>query len=522
MKNDTKTIDDPCIAYGRNLRKWALPRDLLTDSEAMRQGSDPVSGAAWLPQYPAEETEDYEARRDASLVHGLFSGGVDRLASQPFGKSVQVLNGEQLSVRFNEAPDGSQGFLEDLDADGTGITDFARACYEDAAAYGITHALVRHTAQDEDDASGRPVVEHVPALALIGWIHDDAGRLVDCRISGTIVERDEENPWQEVERETVRRYYVDVVDSEVGAEGVVSEFYVMDDENQRRKKQGQQPEMRGDPVVLRDETGSPIEDIPLLTLYFRRTGPMEAEPPLFSLAEANLDHFRAKSDYDNAVHGAAVPMLAATGVTRFGGDPAEVTLESDEKISVSRVLKTPSKDAKFYWVEISGEACEAARNRVKDIEERAESLGSQPKTRAGVGTATAVWVDERSSEGRVSSWNRATEAFLTLCIWSIGDWMGEEVSREVRANIAEDRPLTQGRLDEVNAILSVHKAGGLIRRETALTALQSVLPSLEQIDPGEEVSAAEGEWERAGVGDPDDEFGAGVDMEGDEGDDDGS
>lgn len=506
------------------MRKWGLPRDLLMGSEGMREGSDPTTGDEWLPRYSAEEPEDYIKRRRATILHGLFSGGVDRLASQPFGKQVQITEPDRLDARFWEDGDGSTGYLADVDGDGTSLTDFARKAYEDATAYGITHALALHTAKDEEDRDGRPILEHVPALSLIGWIHDDANRLIDCRVSGSIVERDPDNPWKEVELDTVRRYFLAPVTGEAGedlGEGVWTELYVVDEENKKRKNRGAMMEPREPATLLANERGEVLEEIPLFTLYFRKTGTMEAEPPLFALAEANLDHFRAKSDYDNAVHGAAVPMLSMVGIAKSSGDDDEVTQDSEEKISVTRVLKSSRADARFEWVEISGTACEAARQRVLDIEARAESLGGQPKTRAGVGTATAVWVDERASEGRVSSWNRATEAFLDLCIWAMGEWMGSTVPEDVRANIPEDRPLTQGRLDEVNAILAVLKTGGLLKRETALSALQSVIPSLEQIDAAEEVEAAQSEWGVAGMGDGEDEFGAGVDMDEDEENDDG-
>jgi len=512
MARDFKDIDDPCVGYARNLTKWTLPRDLSEGAQAMREGQDPINGAWWLPQFSAEEPEDFHERRRTATLHGLFSSGVDRLASQPFGKSVQISEMDRLDKRLIESADGSDGYLDDIDGDGTSLTDFARRCYEDATTYGITHALTRHTAQDESDTGGRPIIEHVPALSLIGWIYDDAGTLIDCRISGTIVERDPENPWQEVEYQTTRRYYL--TDA-----GVMSEFYVHDDENKKQKQRGKAQEMRGDPVLLTDEAGSPLAEIPLFTLYFRRTGQMEADPPLMALAEANLAHYRALSDYDSAVHGAAVPMLAMTGIEESSQDPGEATMQTEEKVSVHRVVKTKAEGAKFYWVEISGAACEAARTRVKDIEERAETLGGQPKTRAGAGTATAVWVDERSSEGKVSSWNRAVEAFLTLCLWSMGDWMGSPMPRECIVNIPEDRPLTQGRLEEVHAILAIYNAGDLLPKKDALTALASVVPSLEKIDVDEAIEIAQSEPRRAGTGDLGEEFGAGVPLDEEEEDD---
>lgn len=502
-------IDDPCLGYAKNMERWTLCSDLLSGSEAMRQGTDPISGRPWMPRYAAEDPLDWQARVDDAILHSLFGSAVSRIASQPFSKAVRVLSEELLDSRFLESEDRSSGYLDDIDGDGTSLTEFARAAYTDAVAYGITHALTRHTARDDSDRTGRVIVEHVPALSLIGWIHDDEGRLIDCRISGSIVRRAEDNPWEEVSYQTVRRYFLE-------ADGTVySALYVIDEANKKRKETGEQAVPDGDPIQMVDESGSPLTEIPLLTLYFHRVGRMEARPPFYSLAEANLEHWRAKSDYDSAVHYAAVPMLTMSGIAADSADPGEVTKASREKISVHRVLKSSNPDAKFAWLEISGSSCDAALKRLESIEARAVTLGSQPESRAGVQTATAVWVDERSAEGHLASWNRATEAWITMILWSMSGWMGSTLPAGVVANIPEDRVLNQARVAEVQSLLQVYQSGDLLTRQTTLEAIASLMPALEQVDVPKELELAGSEMRSMGRGNQIDPMGMTDDTEDD-------
>lgn len=504
---DKKSVSDPCLGYGKNMERWTLCADLLAGSQAMRDGSDPANGNPWLPRYSAEEPIDWQARLDQAELHALFGSAIDRVASQPFSRPVIVVDEERMDPRFLRSADGSAGYLDDLDGDGTSLTEFARAAYYDAAAYGITHALTRHTARSDTDRRGRAIAEHVPALSLIGWIHDDSGRLIDCRIRGSIVRRAEDNPWAEVEYQTVRRYFLGE------DETVYSELYVVDEENKKRKDRGEAQLPDGDPMQLVDEAGRPLAEIPLLTLYFRRSGRMEALPPFYALAACNLEHWRAKSDYDSAVHGAAVPMLSMVGIVEESDDPNEASMQSREKVSVSRVLKSRNPDAKFEWIEISGSACEAALKRVEGIEKRAVTLGAQPESRAGVQTATAVWVDERSAQGHMASWNRATEAWITLVLWSMSEWMGATLPASVVANIPEDRPLTQARVAEVQALLQVYQSGDLLTRKTTLEALASLMPALEKVDPRVELELAMSELRSAGRGNSLDDMDTGDEME---------
>lgn len=457
------TVFDPGVDYAAMMAHWELPRDLLGGTIAMRQ-----AGTRWLPKEPKEDPRDYQIRLDRSVLFNGFRSAIRRAAARPFARSVAIQGVERLSF------DGEY-FAADVDLAGSSLTQFARALYEDAAAFGMTHFIVEF-----DEQTRMPYWRHVKALDLIGTRFAEDGRTIrDIRISGTKVDYTPDG-WDEIEKETIRRYFL-------GDDGAVyTELYIGEVKGGRRESV-----QDGEAVRLSDARTRPITSIPIVTCYFNRTGLMMAEPPFEDLAFVNLRHWQSSSDQANILRYARVPRLAATGINL--GDEDDEGTEIPERVTVSQMLISDRADAKFYYVEPQGAAIVAGREDLRDLQDQMTQLGSQPNSRkAGVQTATGQWIDEQATEGTMAAWSRAIEAALTTGLWWCEQWLGVEMSGEVFANVFDDRNLNPGRETKAKTILEALKSG-LIRRETAIEELKLAGVLSEGIDPQLEAELAKQE-----------------------------
>ena len=93
--------------------------------------------------------------------------------------------------------------------------------------------------------------------------------------------------------------------------------------------------------------------------------------------------------------------------------------------------------------------------------------------------------------------------------------MGESLPASVLVNIPEDRPLTQARVAEVQALLQVFQSGDLLTRQTTLEAISSLMPALEKVDVPVELELAGSEMRAAGRGNSFDDFNDTTDNEDD-------
>lgn len=113
-----------------------------------------------------------------------------------------------------------------------------------------------------------------------------------------------------------------------------------------RKGVGQQK----DEWLLREQGGTSLSFIPLVTFYNKRTGFMTATPPLIDLADLSIKHWQSSSDQDSILHTARVPILAISGMS------------DDDKVEIGAksYLRLPH-GATAAYVEHTGAAIEAGR-----------------------------------------------------------------------------------------------------------------------------------------------------------------
>lgn len=492
---DHNDVSTPCAAYAAMFERWEPLAHLRGGTLAMR-----AAGEQYLPREKGETDSEYRSRLKRAVLRGMTNSAIRKLTSRPFSKDITLGGSETL-------PEQLSGIEGDADREGTSLTQFAKALALDAWRFGKTHFLIDYPVVEGDRPVTRateraqgigPYFSMASALSLIGWRSSrrpgGATMLDQIRIKSDNF-LPAANYADELE-ETVMVYTVQ------GGDVVWEKF---------SKRQSDKTYQRID-----DGTLGSLTEIPLVTLYYARSAFMEAEPPLEDLAHHDIAHWQSTADQRNILRFARVPMLAMTGVD-------QKALESPTPIGASRTHKSTNPEAKFYYVEPSGEAIKAGEADLRHLEEIGEALGSAPMTqRSGNVVATAKAIDASNANSDAQAAIRALEAAIREGYEWAAEWIGETLSDEFSPDIYSEFDLTTGRAEDMKA-LEFDYAHQIITRRTFLAERRRRGVYTESLDVDQEIALAEAdERPMAGVvaadDDEDDDFGAGIDT-GEGGDD---
>jgi hypothetical protein len=222
--------------------------------------------------------------------------------------------------------------------------------------YGLVHALVDFpkvdpetvkTKADEKAAGSRPYATMLNPRQVIGWkskVVKGKVVLTDLRIKEVIVVDGADYGQTKVEQ--IRHIMPRKV-----------EIY--------RRNKGDNGESQWQ---LHDEWETSRDDIPLVTLYTKRTGFMRGSPPLLNLALLNIKHWQSQSEQDNILHVARVPLLSVFGLE----DGQELTIGS----SVATKFSDRSKQGMEY-TEHTGTAINAGKISLEDLENQMRQAGAK-------------------------------------------------------------------------------------------------------------------------------------------------
>ena len=91
------------------------------------------AGKQYLPQWPAEDRDSYEARLSTATLFPAYGRTISVLSGKPFSKPLTI--GEDVPKRFLP-------WLEDVDLQGRNLHAFAADLCSEALAYGFCGILV--------------------------------------------------------------------------------------------------------------------------------------------------------------------------------------------------------------------------------------------------------------------------------------------------------------------------------------------------------------------------------------------
>lgn len=443
-------VDTQSAAVAQMAAEWPLIDALMGGTRAMR-----AAGRVLLPQWPAEDGGAYKCRLAQATLFPAYSRTISVMSGKPFARQLTL---------SEKTPDQVRAWCDDVDRQGTNLHVFAANLFHEAIGWGIAGILVdapkakglpaNATRADQAKAGMRPYCVAIRHDQVLGWRAADRGRgveLTQLRLKEVTTEPDGE--WGESEVERVRVL-------EIG------KFRLF------RK----QATATGGQWVLEEEGATGFDFIPYVPIYGKRLGLMVGVPPLIDLAYQNVEHWQSKSDQQNILHVARVPILV-----EIGG-------EEGKDIVVGGVAHKMPTGGDLKWVEHSGQAIEAGRQSLIDLEARMIATGAELLVaKPGARTATESANDAEANKSDLQRIVEGLEDSLDVALSMMARIGGQQDTAKV--SLFKDFSATSLSDASAQLILSMQQ-GGVIRKETAVREWQRRGVLSADIDPVAEPAMA--------------------------------
>jgi hypothetical protein len=451
-----------------------LVRDVYDGTLALR-----AKGQVYLPKFEREQLSDYGSRVSQSVLYNAVDKTVEGLTGMVFRKDITV---------GGDVPEEILPHIENIDQTGRHLSVFAADVFQSGMIDGISFVLVDYptvgegqfiTRAEEEGAGLRPywVQIGVRDVRRIRWAVVD-GRMQLTQfayLTRTIEGRDDftevvivrVRQWSLINEGGVPRVVLDVWRQEVQPTETIA---------QDGSRIGAGSEWIHE-VVARPLG---IDMIPVHPFYGKRRAYMVGVPPLLDLALEDILHYQVRSDRQNVLHIASVPIPHLAGVDTQGGS---ITVGPYEAIITS-------EGGKAQYMEPRGYALGESRAELQDIEQRMGSLGLamlQRDTRASE-TAEAKRMDRAAGDSQLARAARSLQDCLESCLYFHATWMGLPDGGSVDVNRDYDNATMDANL--VRALSELEARGQLTLR-TLLTALKTgeVIP--DSVDVDEELVSLE-------------------------------
>lgn len=456
MRDKVAVLSAEYVAQKDN---WQLIDDLWGGTTSMR-----LAKTRRLPQEEMESDAAYTLRLGRSTLFNAFKQTVKSLVGKPFAKPIAI--GDDMSQRL-------QGFAEDIDLDGTHLDVFARRLFELVVRDGIAHILVDFPKTDgelslfaERSQGVRPYFCAIDARQVIGWKSQRLGGrdvLTQVRIKES---RSEDDPADEFGARSVDRIRV----LEPGRFRVYERAQGVDDSATWK--------------LVDEGVTKNMPQVPLVTIYARRTGALTADPPLLDLAHLNVEHWASRSDQANILHVARVPILLLTGFS------------PKDKIAIGpfRALRTQDTNAGARFVEHSGAAIGAGKDDIDGIENRMRIMGLEMLVENGQRvTATQRVLDQGERESELGAYVRELGDGLENAFRLAATWLGTP-DEAGSLSVHRDFGISMRDAQEAGTLLKMRLAGE-ITQATFLRELQKRGLVGDEVDVAEEEAITTAERE---------------------------
>lgn len=389
-----ETIDDaitsPSPVFTQSRLDWSVVDSLWGGTTAMR-----LAGKRFLPQEPDETEEDYTRRINRTTLHNTYKRTIQAGVAKVFTKD----------PHFENPVQALDEFAFDVDTQGRALGQFAKDFMEDGINHGISYLLVDYAAvpfeyptlADELASGNRPYWVKISAPQVLDARFakfSNGERLSYFKFKETVVA-----PTNGVATpdsyEQIRVFRQDPARPAIVNEDGALIAPAMNDTSvffavyRKSAESGKWERVDGGEISSKT--------IPVVPFYTNKVGFFNGRPPLMDLAEINIEHWQAKSDYNNILHVVSVPILHATGMKEQlddKGKPKKMT------VAPNRGVISSAADAKLTWVEHGGASISAGRQNLQDLQETMERLGlrlTMMQTAGVSATANAINTAEANS-----------------------------------------------------------------------------------------------------------------------------
>lgn len=407
---------------------WPMIDALMDGTPAMR-----AAGKAFLPKWPKEEQDAYDARLATAVLHPVFKRTVLVNAARPFSKAMTF---------GDKTPPKIQEWIEDIDQQGTSLAAFSVQAMVACLSKGLHGVLVDYpkaeavkTKADEKAAGVRPYWVHYPAGTILGWktvLGKDGLQFSQLRL-------------------------LEAAEVEDGAYGIktVEQVRVLSPgkwETYRQNKDNQ------DIWDLAGSGTTTLPVVPFVFFYGIRSTFGVGHSPMRDLAFQNVEHWQSASDQQTILHVARVPILFLKN------------FETDKPINIGAgcAISADGEHADAKYVEHSGNAIQAGKESLIDLQDRMRSSGAELiSLLPAYTTATQVSSDTEATKSLLQQIVEVFEESVEACLNLMAAWVNEDETAEV-AIYKDFGALT----DTDPQVLNAAAAGGSISKQTHFEELQ--------------------------------------------------
>ena len=445
-------ISTPNLDYNDMLEAWDINDALMGGTLEMRR-----QGENYLPKWPNEDEDAYKKRLSVATLLPVYEESIKQNIGRIFAEP---------TVLSEETPEKIREYAENIDMEGSRLDVWAQQFFSLAFQYGVAHALVDYprtdmkeirTKADENATGGRPYVTMLNPRQVIGWKSKvEKGKVVltDLRIKEVIIVDGDDFGQKKVEQ--IRHIMPRRV-----------EIY--------RRSEG----TNGESVwTLHESWNTSRDDIPLVTLYTKKTGFMRGTPPLLNLGLLNIKHWQSQSEQDNILHVARVPLLVAYGLDRN----EELTVGA----STATIFEDRTKNGLEY-VEHSGAAIESGETSLEKLENQMRHAGAKLLRAENTSTKSVDQTNEERMQENSPLYTMANslEDALDNILQIMAEWSGESCGGNVDVRTELD---VSAQVFDSSSALAVQslRQGGDIRQIDAVRVLQA-LKFIDQDSRPEEV-----------------------------------
>jgi uncharacterized protein DUF4055 len=448
---------------------WSVVDTLWGGTKSMR-----LAGRTFLPQEPLEQNEHYERRLNRTTLHNYYKHTILSGVAKIFTKDPHFEPTEAGKV----VPTEIDRFKDDVDTQGRNIGQFSKELLADASNHGISFLLVDYPNGPQEFIS---LAEERAAGNRPYWVKINATQVLDFG-TDKFVDGEYLSYFKFMEDVTTPSSVPFLAPTTVKQIRIYKQFpgATADDNSPVLFAIYRSDEDKKDGWKLYDSGVTSTKHIAIYPVYTQKTGFMLGEPPLMDLAEVNIEHWQAKSDYSNILHIANVPIMLLKGF------PTPLDKKGNEQrieVSPNVAMNAPSADADIKWVEHTGKSIESARTNIKDLEARMESLGMVLTTQQHAGvSATANNINSSEANSMLKSFALNLQDALNAAIDATCQFFEIENTTRIVVNTEYAADYTTN--ETMSDVIDLYKEGVVDAKTTIAEAKRrNVLDNAAIIEP---------------------------------------
>ena len=386
---DLSKIATPSVAVQAMRKNWEMIDALMGGTKAMR-----AAGRKFLPQFPKEQDEKYQARLAVSTLYPCFSETIAQMTGRVFSREIDTA----------AVDERLQPFLMDIDNQGSRLSVIANKWFSDALAHGVGYMLVDYPTTSENatladlKADTHPYFVFIPCKNVLGFrseIINGVQTLTNFRYIEDMTYLDDDG--------FTEKNYQQVTIWEKNDLGVFVRRYRNSAEN------AEFSEISSVRVS--------VDTIPIVAYQTQSDGFFKGVPPLSELAYLNVKHWQSQSDQDNILHTARVPLLYITTPT------GELPEKSEQ--TVGSVLTILPDGSRMAYTEHSGAAIQAGQQALIELENQMKASGAKMLIKTAVALTDSQARDESAKErSRLSMLAAEFADAIGECLDFMAKWLG--------------------------------------------------------------------------------------------------